>query len=318
MRGAATHGAGWLMLALGCAFAAAPATAFALDLGTQQELDAAAYASASPPANPTDEPSPPADSALSPDESAALGNALMVDPLNVAGPAPARPLRLPSMSNRPALDVSRTDKPDGSSTVVVKQPLPIDWDAKVGADLGLRPTPADSYQPDRPLAGTRDGRGSGAAWASVGVANLATVDARVDPANDQGKLRTTFKHSIPIGSKFSVTLQNGYSITETLSTGSVSPSDLPLMAVPTVAATQPTPQVWGQAWGNEKIAKFDILPTGTTLAAGLASTSTDPVTHNTLSADQKLYGPLHVTTAVTDVGQTYSSKSITAGFKLNW
>jgi hypothetical protein len=92
--------------------------------------------------------------------------------------------------------------------------------------------------------------------------------------------------------------------------------------VPTVAATPPTPQVWGQAWGqawgNEKIAKFDILPTGTTLAAGLASTSTDPVTHNTLSADQKLYGPLHVTTAVTDVGQTTSSKSITAGFKLNW
>jgi len=42
------------------------------------------------------------------------------------------------------------------------------------------------------------------------------------------------------------------------------------------------------------------------------------VTHNTFSADQKLYGPLHVTTAVTDVGQTTSSKSISAGFKLNW
>jgi hypothetical protein len=37
-----------------------------------------------------------------------------------------------------------------------------------------------------------------------------------------------------------------------------------------------------------------------------------------LSAEQKLYGPLHVTTAVTDLGQTTSNKSITAGFKLNW
>lgn len=48
------------------------------------------------------------------------------------------------------------------------------------------------------------------------------------------------------------------------------------------------------------------------------SASNDPVTHNTLSAEQKLYGPLQVTTAVTDFGQTSSSKSISAGFKLHW
>ena len=50
----------------------------------------------------------------------------------------------------------------------------------------------------------------------------------------------------------------------------------------------------------------------------MTTASNDPVTHNTLSADQKLFGPLHVTTAVTDVGQPSESKSITAGFKLNW
>ena len=59
------------------------------------------------------------------------------------------------------------------------------------------------------------GRDSGAAWASVGVADLATVDARVDPGNDQSKLGTTFKRSIPVGGKFSVTLQDSYSMTET-------------------------------------------------------------------------------------------------------
>ncbi|MGB9259627.1 MAG: hypothetical protein WCB55_05600 [Pseudolabrys sp.] len=48
------------------------------------------------------------------------------------------------------------------------------------------------------------------------------------------------------------------------------------------------------------------------------SASNDPVTHNTLSAEQKLYGPLQVTTAVTDFGQTSSSKGISAGFKLHW
>jgi len=308
MRAAATHGAVWTMLALSSALAA-PTAALAQDLST------APYAAASPPANPTDEPglpanstdepTPPADNALSPDESAVLGNALIFDPPNLTGTAPVKPLRLPSLSDPKDLAVSRTDKSDGSSTVVVKQPLPTDWDAKIGADLGLAATPTDSYQPASPLPGTRDGRGSGAAWASVGVSDLATVDARVDPTNDQGKLGTTLKHAMPVGSTFSVALQNSYSVTETFS---------PLTAAPTVAATQPMPQVWD----NEKVAKFDILPTGTTLAAGLASTSSDPVTHNKLSAEQKLYGPLHVTTAVTDVGQPSSNKSITAGFKLNW
>ena len=33
--------------------------------------------------------------------------------------------------------------------------------------------------------------------------------------SDQGKLGTTFKHSIPIGEQYSLTLQNSYSVTQT-------------------------------------------------------------------------------------------------------
>ena len=85
-----------------------------------------------------------------------------------------------------------------------------------------------------------------------------------------------------------------------------------MIALPeTTAAAEPI-------LSNERGFKFDILPTGTALSAGLASASTDPVTHNTFSADQQLYGPLHVTTTVTDVGEATSNKSITAGMKLNW
>ena len=73
-----------------------------------------------------------------------------------------------------------------------------------------------------------------------------------------------------------------------------------------------------QVYGNERSVKFNILPTGMMLGAGLASASNDPVTYNTLSAEQKLYGPLQVTTAVKDVGQTTSSKSISTGFKVRW
>ncbi len=246
---------------------------------------------------------------LTPEESALLGNVLVFDPAALATP-PKKPLRLPGTSDK-SYEIKRTEKPDGSSTIVVKQPLPTGWDNSVGADLAPSNTGASAAY-DRPLTRTREDFGTGAAWASVGVANIASVDARLDPKNEQGKLGGTLKHSIPFGGRFAVTVQDTYSVTETMAqpTG---PTDMPLMALP----ANPTP-LSPQVFGNEKAVKFNILPTGTTLGAGVTTASNDPVTHNTLRAEQKLYGPLQVTTAVTDFGQTTSNKSITAGFKLHW
>jgi hypothetical protein len=310
MRAGAVHRLGLITLAL----AFAPLVALAQDAAAIPDAALEAYASASPAENPMDEPAAAPDEMLSPEDAAALANALAVDSADTWTAAPARPLRLPSLSSAKGLDVSRADRPDGSATVVLKQPLPTEWDAKVGADLGLAATPSEVYQPGQPMPGLRESGGSGAAWASLGVLpNLATLDARVDPGNDQGRLGTTFRRSMPLGSRFSVTLQNSASITETFSALSASVAGLPTMTTPNLTAL-PTPEVWD----NEMAAKFDIVPTGTAFGAKVASNSTDPATHNTLSAEQRLYGPLHVTTAVTDLGQPTSSKSITAGFKLNW
>lgn len=299
---------------LGCvvALAFAPAAALAQDALVPN----AEYAVASPPSNPMDASS--ADAELTPEESDALAKALSSDFSDLSVTAPAKALRLPSLALPKGLDASRTDKPDGSSAMTLKQPLPIDWDAKVGADIGLRAAPSLTYSPDPWKAGAADASGAGAAWASVGVLpSLATVDARVDPYNDQGRVGTTFKHSMPVGSAVSVTLQNSYSVTETfsaLSAPAAPVSDIPLASLPVTTPGAITPQVWG----SEKAAKFDILPTGTSFGAKLANNSGDPVTHNQFSAEQQIYGPLNVTTAVTDVGQTTASKSITARFKLNW
>jgi hypothetical protein len=247
---------------------------------------------------------------LTPEESAILANALVFDPAALATP-PKKPLRLPGMSDK-GLDVIRTEKLDGSSTVVVKQPLKTEWSNSVGAELGpSRSGPGSVF--DHPLPTTRDNSASGTAWASLGVPNIGSVDARVDPYNEQSKVGTTLKQSIPFGGRFAVTVQDTYSVTETLSSPSAGPNDVPLMALPP-ASTPIAPQVFG----NERAVKFNILPTGTTVGAGVTTASNDPVTHNTLSAEQKLYGPLQVTTAVTDFGQTTNSKSITAGFKLHW
>jgi hypothetical protein len=290
-------------------FALAPDVALAQN--SVKDAALAAYASASPPSTPADQAA--ANQEISAEESAILGNALTFDPATRDSTAPFKPLRLPGLASQQKVDISRADKSDGTSTAGVKQPLPIDWDAKVGADLGYSASGAEGYQINRPLPARRDS-GTGAAWASVGVVpNLASVDARVDPNTDQGKVGTTFKHSMPLGNRFSVTVQNSYSVTETFSPSAPASPDLPMMTTP-VASSPATPQLWD----NQKLAKLDILPTGTTFGAGLASTSTDPITHRTLSAGQKLYGPLEVTTAVTDLGQTYVSKSISARFKLNW
>jgi hypothetical protein len=245
---------------------------------------------------------------LTPEESAMLGNALVFDPAALATP-PKKPLRLPGVSDKD-FDITRTEKPDGSSTVVVKQPLQTEWSNSAGADLG--PTSGRSAF-DHPLLTTGDTSPSGAAWASIGVANFGSVDARVDPFNEQGKVDTTLKQSIPFGGRFAVTLQSTYSVTETLGQPATGPTDMPFMTLPTAAGPGSS-----QVFDNERSVKFNILPTGTTLGAGLTSVRNDPITHNTFSAEQKLYGPLQVTTALTDFGQATSSKSISAGFKVHW
>ena len=251
---------------------------------------------------------------LSPEDSALLETMLADDAFRFDRDGPAAHLRVSSLFAPKALDVARTDRPDGSGTVVIKQPLATEWDAKIGADLGLAANPSNGFTPDNPLHVVRDDAGSGAAWASLNVPRLATIDARLDPTNDQGRLGTTFTRSLPLGREFAVTLQSQASVTETYGQPQAATPDIPLAVAPATTAAEPDPHVWS----NVNTAKFDILSTGTTLAANLSSTSNDPVTHNTLSAEQKLYGALRITTAVTDIGQDYESKSISARVKLTW
>jgi hypothetical protein len=245
-----------------------------------------------------------ADQPISPEDRALIDKVLTDKALSddAFATGKALPLKQPrriSLVTPKKLDVARAARPDGSSTVTLKQPLPIDWDAKVGADLGVAGNAPDTLQPPPVvLPTTHDNNGVGAAFASVDVASLATVDARVDPNADQSLLATTVTRSVPLGRQFGVTLQSRAQMTESYNQSSTTDAS--------------------RVWSNANTAKFNILPTGTTLAAGLSSTSTDPVTHNTLSAEQKLYGALNLTTAISDLGQSGENKSISARFKFDW
>ena len=251
-----------------------------------------------------------------PADNLGLDNFPSFDSSTLAETKPARRLRVPELPPPKPLDVTRRESPDGSSTVKLNKPLPTVWDAKVGAEIGLAATTQETYQPGKPLPGTADNPGSGAAWASVDVPSVASIGARIDQSSDQSKFGTTLKRAVPVGGKLSITLQNSYSVTENYAGPSGAPTNLPLMTAP--VATTPTTPAPAQVWGAEQMVKLDVLPTGTSFAAGIDTASNDAVTHNKFSADQKLYGPLHVTTSVTDVGQPTSNKSITASFKLNW
>jgi hypothetical protein len=252
---------------------------------------------------------------LSAEESDRLGQTLLFDPHDAGATSRTLRSRKPANAKSPSLEVSRTSGTYGTGTVIFKQPIAPpagDWNARLGAELGTAADTHTNFSPDNPLRVQRDARGANAAWASVDVREFATVDARISPTHEQGMLATTFKRSIPIGSDLSMTLQSRTSITESFGSGMTS-SDIPMTALPSSDGTV-TPRVWGQ----ENTARFNVLATGTTFGAGLSSNSTDTVTHNLLSAEQKLFGPVSVSTAITDVGQSWESKSVTARAKFNW
>jgi len=273
--------------------------------------DAPALPAAAP--NPADDALAPAGPPLDAAESESLSRALVFDAAQFATNGPTAALRVPGLPQPHDLDVTSKDNSDGGGTVNLKQPLPGDWDAKFGADLNVSAPPAVTYQPDGQLPASQNmANSTAAAWASVGLIDNATLDARLDAGNDHSQVATTLQQSVPFGSDYSLTLRERLALNENASAVDPAPAGLPVMALPQ-AATAPE-----RVWTNQPDVRFNILPTGTTLSAGVASSSTDPVLHNSLSADQQLYGPLHVTTSVTDIGQATVSKSVKAAFMLTW
>ena len=229
------------------------------------------------------------------------------DLLNYDPGAPSRrisPLRVKPVSRD--AEWNRSDKDDGSASVTVKKALPLSVDANVGADIGLAATPAKTYQPDKLQQSAKD-TGSSAAWANLQVVpGLASLNARVDPTREQGRVGTTVSRSVPIGPNYSVTLLSSYALTDALAqTGTTLPGQTSLLP--------PT-----QFWTNDRLVKFNILSTGTSLAAGTTTSSLDNITHHKFSAEQKLFQNFNITTSVTDLGGATPNKSVSAGFKLRW
>jgi hypothetical protein len=207
---------------------------------------------------------------------------------------------------------SSQDKTGGASAVSVKQSLSPVLDARIGADMTVVRQGAltgSELLSEKLANGGNQPQSSGTAWAAVtgpGVGSIwdkTSVEARVDPSQDQSKLGTSLSKSIPFTDQYSLTLQNGYNVIEQGTT---------LVPVPGMAGRST------RNYGTEQSAKLSITETGTSFTAGQTMSTTDDKWLRKIGAEQKLFGGVSVNGSIGETAFGASNKSITAGFKKSW
>jgi hypothetical protein len=217
---------------------------------------------------------------------------------------------------------SRTDKADGSAALTVGRRLPTPWETKVGADVSLAAPSGIAASDNLARGGVAQDRSSGAVWGNLTMPGLrplgfdkTSVEARLDAGKDEGKLGATLSRSVPINQDLSVTLQNSYSVKQSLASAATGMP--PTTSIPNTSAALPG-AVPAPAWGVDETVRLNVDPSGTTFSAGAGASTTDTQWHNKLSMEQTLIGPLKLTTSIEDSGTMTPKKSITAGFKRTW
>ena len=258
---------------------------------------------------------PAAEAAATPDADDADIKGLELDwsQLNVdASTLIARPVSKGRSSQSDAgsdLSWSSKNNASGSAAVSVKQPVSPFWDAKIGADMTVarQPSTMSELLAEKAENGGNAPQSSGTAWAAItapGVGSIwdkTAVEARVDPGQEQSKLGTSLSKSLPLSDQYSLTLQNGYNVTQQ-----------GIIPVPGIAA-RPV-----RNYETEQSAKLNIADTGTSLIAGQTLSSTDDRWLRKIGAEQKLFDGVSITGSVGETPLGTTSKSLTAGFKRSW
>lgn len=203
---------------------------------------------------------------------------------------------------------SSKDRSNGSA-VSVKQPLSPFWDTRIGADMTVtrQPTTMSELLSEKAANGGSEPQNSGSAWAAItapGVGSIwdkTAVEARVDPGQEQSKLGTSLSKSLPLSQQYSLTLQNGYNVTQQ-----------GIVPVPGIAAHP------SRNYQTEQSAKLSITDTGTSFVAGQTLSTTDDKWLRRIGAEQKLFDGVSMSASVGETPQGVTNKSLTAGFKHSW
>lgn len=253
--------------------------------------------------DPADDAKPAAADAALPDPATVDWSALNATP-EAARSAPRRPAGAGAASGG-AVAWSQAEHPDGSTALTVKQPLLPLWDTRVGADFSVAGQPQPVPVP--PAFG-RPQSSSGTAWAATTapgfgpVWDKTAVEARLDPAQDQGKLGTSISKSIPLGDRATtLMLEGGYNVTDQA-------------ALPAFASPGRPPY----SYGADQSAKLQFSQTGTSLVAGQSLSPAEDRWLRSVGAEQALFGGVNVNAKIGETGSGSLNKSLTAGFKKTW
>jgi hypothetical protein len=204
---------------------------------------------------------------------------------------------------------SNRNQANGSSAVSVKQSVSPFWDTRVGADMTVarEPTTMSELLAEKTANGGSLPQSGGSAWAAITapgagpVWDKTAVEARVDPSAEQSKLGTSISKQVPIDDATSLTLSNGYNVTQQ---GTV--------PVPGIATRQE------RTYQTEQSAKVELSETGTSFSAGQTLSTSDDRWLRKVGAEQKLFGDVSVSGSVGETAQGTINKSISAGIKKSW
>ena len=192
------------------------------------------------------------------------------------------------------------------AAVSVKRPISPFLNTQVGADMTVvrQPQTLAELLAEKATNGGNEPQSSGTAWASAsapGVGSIwdkTTVEARIDPSQDQSRLGTTLSKSLTLSEQYSLILQNGYNLTQGFA---------------------PTPGVAGHSsYGTEQSARFGITDTGTSISAGQSLSTVDDRWLRKIGAEQKIVGGFNISASIAETPLGLPNKSVTAGFKQSW
>jgi len=203
---------------------------------------------------------------------------------------------------------SSNNKPSGSAVSVKQQVVPF-WDTRVGADMivAREPTTMSELLAEKTANGGNLPQSGGSAWAAMtapgagSIWDQTAVEARLDPSSEQSKLGTSLSKQMPISGQSSLTLQNGYAMTQQ-----------GLVPVPGLAARP------SRTFETDQSAKISICDTGTSVTAGQTLSSADDKWLRKFGAEQKVLDGVTISGSIGETAQGATSKSISAGFKKSW
>ena len=205
---------------------------------------------------------------------------------------------------------SNNRKANGGADVSVKQSVWSFWDTRVGADMTVaaQPTTMSELLAEKASNGGGLPQSGGSAWAALtapgaaGIWDKTAVEARVDPGSEQSKLGTSMSKQVPLSGDTSVTLRNGYNVTQQGMTG-----------VPGLPSRPTT-----RNYQTDQSASLSVGDTGTSVTAGQTLSSSDDKWLRKVGAEQKLLDGVTVSGSVGETAQGTTNKSFSAGFKRSW